>query len=158
MTGRERWSRILPHLVIWPPILVSCAYALVFSAWTIWVSFTRSTLLPDYRWSGLRNYTSMLATRNWQIASTNLLIYGTCFVVLTMVMGLLLAVLIDQCVRAENLFRAVFLYPMAVSFVVTGTVWGWLLNPSIGIQKLVQLARDMQVTIVSERVRAPAIQ
>jgi len=128
---------MLPHLVIWPPILVSCAYALVFSAWTIWVSLTRSTLLPDYRWSGLSNYTSMLATRNWQIASTNLLIYGTCFVVLTMAMGLLLAVLIDQRVRAENCFRAIFLYPMAVSFVVTGTVWGWLLNPSIGIQKLV---------------------
>jgi glucose/mannose transport system permease protein len=138
MTLRERYDRVLPHLVIWPPIVISCAYALVFSAWTIWVSFTRSTLLPDYRWSGFRNYTAMVATRNWQIASYNLVIYGTGFVVLTMVMGLLLAVLIDQRVRAENIFRALFLYPMAVSFVVTGTVWGWLLNPSIGIQKLVR--------------------
>ena len=138
MTLRERWGRLLPHLVIWPPIVVSCAYALVFSAWTIWVSFTRSTLLPDYRWSGFRNYTAMLATRNWQIAYANLFIYGTGFVLLTMAMGLLLAVLIDQRVRAENIFRAIFLYPMAVSFVVTGTVWGWLLNPSIGIQKLVR--------------------
>ena len=138
MIWRDRFGRLLPHLVIWPPIVVSCAYSLVFSAWTIWVSFTRSTLLPDYRWSGFRNYTSMLATRNWQIAYTNLFIYGTCFVLLTMAMGLLLAVLIDQRVRAENIFRAIFLYPMAVSFVVTGTVWGWLLNPSIGIQKLVQ--------------------
>ena len=138
MTLRERWGRLLPHLVIWPPIVVSCAYALVFSAWTIWVSLTRSTLLPDYRWLGFRNYTAMLATRNWHIAYANLFIYGTCFVLLTMAMGLLLAVLIDQRVRAENIFRAIFLYPMAVSFVVTGTVWGWLLNPSIGIQKLVR--------------------
>ena len=136
MTLRDRLTRILPHLVIWPPIIISCTYAIVFTAWTIWVSFTRSTLLPDYQWSGFRNYTAMLATRNWQIASTNLAIYGTCFVLLTMATGLLLAVLIDQRVRAENIFRAVFLYPMAVSFVVTGTVWGWLLNPSIGIQKL----------------------
>ena len=136
MSWRDRWGRLLPHLVIWPPILVSCAYVLLFSAWTIWVSFTRSTLMPDYSWAGWRNYSSMLATRNWHIAYTNLFIYGTCFVVFTMALGLLLAVLIDQRIRAENIYRAIFLYPLAVSFVVTGTVWGWLLNPSIGIQKL----------------------
>ena len=136
MSWRDRWGRLLPHLVIWPPILVSCAYVLMFSAWTVWVSFTRSTLMPDYRWAGWRNYSSMLATRNWHIAYTNLFIYGTCFVVFTMALGLLLAVLIDQRIRAENIYRAMFLYPLAVSFVVTGTVWGWLLNPSIGIQKL----------------------
>ena len=136
MSWRDRWGRLLPHLVIWPPILVSCAYVLMFSAWTVWVSFTRSTLMPDYRWAGWRNYSSMLATRNWHIAYTNLFIYGTCFVVFTMLLGLLLAVLIDQRIRAENIYRVMFLYPLAVSFVVTGTVWGWLLNPSIGIQKL----------------------
>src|ERR1700722_3203364 len=138
MTGRERWDRILPYLVIWPPILVSCAYVLLFSAWTVWISFTRSTLMPDYTWAGWRNYTAMLDTRNWQIAYTNLFIYGGCFVVFTMAIGLLLAVLIDQRIRGENIYRAIFLYPLAVSFVVTGTVWGWLLNPTIGIQKLMQ--------------------
>ena len=56
MSWRDRWGRLLPHLVIWPPILVSCAYVLLFSAWTIWVSFTRSTLMPDYSWAGWRNY------------------------------------------------------------------------------------------------------
>jgi glucose/mannose transport system permease protein len=136
MTGRELRDRVLPHLVIWPPILVSCTYVLLFSAWTVWVSFTRSTLMPEYSWAGWRNYSAMLATRNWQIAYTNLFIYGICFVVFTMAMGLLLAVLIDQRIRGENVYRAIFLYPLAVSFVVTGTVWGWLLNPTIGIQKL----------------------
>jgi glucose/mannose transport system permease protein len=136
MGWRARWDRILPYLVIWPPILVSCTYVLVFSAWTIWVSFTRSTLMPDYSWAGWRNYTAMLATRNWQIAYTNLFIYSGCFVVFTMAIGLLLAVLIDQRIRGENIYRAIFLYPLAVSFVVTGTVWGWLLNPTIGVQKL----------------------
>jgi glucose/mannose transport system permease protein len=137
MTGRERWDRIAPHLVIWPPILVSCAYVLLFSAWTVWISFTRSTLMPENSWAGWRNYSIMLATRNWQIAYTNLFIYGGCFVVFAMAMGLLLAVLIDQRIRGENVYRAIFLYPLAVSFVVTGTVWGWLLNPSIGLQKMV---------------------
>lgn len=136
MTWRERWDRVLPHLVIWPPILVSCTYVLLFSAWTVWVSFTRSTLMPEYSWAGWRNYSAMLASRNWQIAYTNLFIYGGCFVVFTMAMGLLLAVLIDQRIRGENIYRAIFLYPLAVSFVVTGTVWGWLLNPTIGVQKL----------------------
>jgi glucose/mannose transport system permease protein len=78
----------------------------------------------------------MLANRNWHIAYTNLFIYSGCFVVFTMVIGLLLAVLIDQRIRGENIYRTLFLYPLAVSFVVTGTVWGWLLNPSLGIQKL----------------------
>lgn len=138
MSLRERWGRVLPHLVIWPPIVLSCAYVLGFSAWTVWVSFTRSTLLPENDWAGWRNYSTMLATRNWQIAYANLFIYGVCFVVFTMAMGLLLAVLIDQRVRAENVYRAIFLYPLAVSFVVTGTVWGWLLNPTIGVQHLVR--------------------
>jgi glucose/mannose transport system permease protein len=136
MTWRERRDRVLPQLVIWPPILVSCAYVLLFSAWTVWISFTRSTLMPEYSWAGWRNYSQMLATRNWQIAYTNLFIYGGCFVVFTMAMGLLLAVLLDQRIRGENIYRALFLYPLAVSFVVTGTVWGWLLNPTIGVQKL----------------------
>jgi len=136
MSWRERWGSVLPHLVIWPPILISCGYVLVFSAWTVWLSFTRSTLMPDYSWADWHNYSAMLATRNWQIAYTNLFIYGTCFVLFTMAAGLLLAVLIDQRIRGENIYRAIFLYPLAVSFVVTGTVWGWLLNPSIGIQKL----------------------
>jgi glucose/mannose transport system permease protein len=136
MTVGQKFGRLLPHLVIWPPLLISCGYVLVFSAWTVWVSFTRSTLLPEYSWAAWRNYSAMLASRNWQIAYANLFIYGTCFVVFTIAIGLLLAVLIDQRLRAENLYRTIFLYPLAVSFVVTGTVWGWLLNPTIGVQKL----------------------
>jgi len=136
MQWRQHWDRLSPQLVIWPPLLVSCAYVVLFSAWTTWVSFTRSTLLPEYSWAGFRNYSAMLATRNWQIAYTNLFIYGICFVVLTMASGLLLAVLLDQRIRGENVFRTIYLYPIALSFVVTGTVWAWLLNPTIGLQKL----------------------
>jgi glucose/mannose transport system permease protein len=136
MSWRTRWDRILPPLIIWPPLLVSCTYVLMFSAWTVWISFTNSTLLPESSWAGWRNYTAMLATRNWRIAYTNLFIYGGCFVVFTMAIGLLLAVLIDQRIRGENIYRTLFLYPLALSFVVTGTVWGWLLNPTIGVQKL----------------------
>lgn len=139
-SGGVRWSRrfgrLAPHLVIWPPLLISCGYVIVFTFWTIGVSFTRSTLLPDYSWAGWRNYGAILASRNWQIAYGNLYIYSGCFVLMTTLVGLVLAILMDQRIRGETVFRTIFLYPIAVSFVVTGTVWGWLFNPSIGVQKL----------------------
>jgi glucose/mannose transport system permease protein len=135
---RGRLERWLPHLVLWPPLLISVLHVTTFTAYTTWISFTPSTLIPEYDWIGLQNYWSVLRSRNWKIAYSNLVIYGACFVTLTTALGLLLAILIDQRVRAENLFRTIFLYPMAVSFVVTGTVWAWLLNPGVGIQSLVR--------------------
>ncbi|MBN8902648.1 MAG: ABC transporter permease [Rhodospirillales bacterium 69-11] len=138
MPARRLLGEGLRTLVMWAPLVVSCAYVVIFSLWTTAVSLTRSTLLPDYTWAGWRNYTVVLNSRNWQVAYANLAIYGVLFVVLATAVGLLLAVLIDQRIRGENVFRTIFLYPIAVSFVVTGTVWGWLFNPSIGLQKLVQ--------------------
>jgi glucose/mannose transport system permease protein len=85
----------------------------------------------------LRNYWAVTRTANFQIAYVNLVIFGLGYVLLTMALGLLLAILLDQRVRGENVLRTIFLYPLAVSFVVTGTVWSWLLNPGLGIQKLV---------------------
>lgn len=139
---RRSWRAALApwlvHLVLWPPLLVSVVHIIGFTGYTSWISFTSSTLIPENDFVGLRNYTSVLASRNWAIATENLLIFGTGFVVLTTAIGLTLAVLLDQRIRAENVLRTIYLYPMAVSFVVTGTVWSWLLNPSIGIQKLVR--------------------
>lgn len=141
-TGRRRLAiaglRRLPEfLTIWVPLLLSAGHLIAFSLWTIWVSFTPSTLIPVSGWVGLRNYTSIMATRNWQIAFDNLLLFGSSFVLLSVLTGLVLAILLDQRIRGENVLRSIFLYPLAVSFVVTGTVWSWLLNPGIGIQKLV---------------------
>jgi glucose/mannose transport system permease protein len=79
----------------------------------------------------------MMATRNWTIAFNNLLVFGSGFVLLSLAIGLILAILLDQRIRGENALRSIFLYPMAVSFVVTGTVWSWLLNPGVGVQKFV---------------------
>jgi glucose/mannose transport system permease protein len=133
---RTRPGDILAQIAMWLPLAVSCFYVVAFSAWTIGLSLTRSSLMPDYTWAGLRNYSSILASRNWQIAYGNLYIYSIGFVGLATLTGLLLAILIDQRIRGEALFRTVFLAPIAISFVVTGTVWGWLFNPTIGLQKL----------------------
>jgi glucose/mannose transport system permease protein len=129
--------RLPEYLVIWVPLLMSAAHLISFSIWTIWISFTPSTLVPVTGWVGLRNYNSVLASRNWHVAFDNLLLFGISFVLLSLITGLLLAILLDQRIRAENVLRTIFLYPLAVSFVVTGTVWSWLLNPGIGIEKLV---------------------
>ncbi|SFO22267.1 glucose/mannose transport system permease protein [Bradyrhizobium sp. Ghvi] len=133
----EMLRRLPEFLMIWVPLLLSAAHLITFSIWTIWISFTPSTLVPVTGWVGLRNYTAVLASRNWQIAFDNLLLFGTAFVLFSLVTGLLLAILLDQRIRGENVLRTIFLYPLAVSFVVTGTVWSWLLNPGIGIEKLV---------------------
>ena len=135
---RRRLGDALTALAIWLPLLVAAGHVVVFTVWTSWVSFTPSTLLPDYSWIGLRNYWAVTRTANFQVAYLNLVIFGLGFVLLTMALGLLLAILLDQRVRGENVLRTIFLYPLAVSFVVTGTVWSWLLNPGIGIQKLVR--------------------
>lgn len=129
--------RLPEYLMIWVPLLLSAAHLVSFSLWTIWISFTPSTLVPVSGWVGLRNYTAVMATRNWKIAFDNLLLFGSSFVLLSILTGLALAILLDQRIRGENVLRSIFLYPLAVSFVVTGTVWSWLLNPGLGVQKLV---------------------
>jgi glucose/mannose transport system permease protein len=137
MALRRHLGNVLPALAIWVPLTICIAQVVGFTLYTLWISFTPSTLVPDYGWVGLRNYSAMLGTRNWKTASDNLVVYGACFMIVTTALGLLLAILIDQKLRGETVLRAIFLYPMAVSFIVTGVVWGWLLNPGLGVQKLV---------------------
>ncbi len=119
-------------------LAAAVAYVVGFTLWTAWISVTDSTLLPDYGYVGFKHYIRLLQNRVWQVAYTNLLIYSVGFIILATGLGLFLAILIDQKIRAENLLRTIYLYPMARSFVVTGTVWAWLLNPRIGIQSFVR--------------------
>jgi glucose/mannose transport system permease protein len=136
--GWRAWiAKSLPLAVIWVPLLINAAHVVGFTVWTTWLSFTTSELLPEYDWAGLRSYRAVVRTENIEIAYINLVLYGVGFVGLATLAGFVLAVLLDQRIRAENLLRTIFLYPLAVSFVVTGTVWSWLLNPGLGIQKLV---------------------
>ena len=143
--GRRAWAgwrawivKLLPLAVIWVPLLINAAHVLGFTVWTTWLSFTTSDLLPEYDWAGLRSFRAVVRTENIEIAYINLVLYGVGFVGLATLTGFVLAVLLDQRIRGENLLRTIFLYPLAVSFVVTGTVWSWLLNPGLGIQKFVR--------------------
>jgi len=95
-------------------------------------------MLPKYDWAGTIQYERLFANDRWWVAAENLAIFGGLFIIICMSLGLLLAILLDQRIRAEGAIRTVFLYPMALSFIVTGTAWKWILNPGLGLEKLVR--------------------
>ena len=116
------------------PMIVTALFVFVGgTAWTIVYSFTKSGLLPRLKWVGLQQYERLWDTKKWLVSIENLFIYGLCMLILMFVIGFILAALIDQKVRFESVFRTVILYPYALSFVVTGLIWQWILNPSFGV-------------------------
>lgn len=106
--------------------------------WTITYSFTKSGLLPKLKWVGFKQYDRLWGTKKWLVAIENLAIYGILMLLLVFIIGFVLAALIDQKVRFENTFRTIILYPYAMSFVVTGLIWQWMLNPEFGVQSIVR--------------------
>jgi len=135
---RDRAATWLPVVVLSPSLLATFIYVFVFTGWTFYISLSNSSLLPSYEFVGFEHYASLWENRRWNVAYTNLFIFSVLYVIGTMAVGLLLAILIDQRVRGESVWRTIYLYPLAVSFVVTGTVWSWLYSPTSGIEFLVR--------------------
>ena len=134
---REKLSTYLPFIILVPSLIASFIYVFVFTGWTLYISLSNSSLLPTYDYVGFEHYVSLWQNRRWNIAYTNLFVFGVLYVIGTMAIGLLLAIMIDQRVRGEAVWRTIYLYPLAVSFVLTGTVWSWLFNPTSGIEHFV---------------------
>jgi glucose/mannose transport system permease protein len=128
----------LPKIVLGPTLLCGLVFIYGFILWTGWLSFTESRLLPRYEFAGLVQYVTLFNNERWWTALTNLAIFGSLFIGVCLTLGLLLAILLDQRIRAEGFLRAVYLYPMALSFIVTGTAWKWILNPGLGLQHLMR--------------------
>ena len=121
------------------PMILTALFVFVGGTiWTITYSFTKSGLLPKLKWVGLKQYDRLWATKKWLVAIENLAIYGILMLLLVFLIGFILAALIDQKVRFENTFRTIILYPYAMSFVVTGLIWQWMLNPEFGVQSIVR--------------------
>ena len=122
-----------------PMILTALVVFVGCTTWTIYHSFTKSRLLPaPEKWVGLDNYDRLWSESRWLISIENLAIYGVCSLVLSLVIGFILAALLDRKIRFENTIRTIILYPFALSFVVTGLVWQWLWNPDLGIQNVIR--------------------
>jgi glucose/mannose transport system permease protein len=126
----------LPKLVIAPTFVVSFLFIYGLMAWNGYLSLSASRLLPNYEFVGLAQYEALFESERWWLALRNLAVFGGLFIAGGMGLGLLLAILLDQKIRGEGVLRTVYLYPMALSFIVTGTAWKWILNPGLGLEHL----------------------
>ncbi|MBT6726297.1 MAG: sugar ABC transporter permease [Deltaproteobacteria bacterium] len=142
MSGKSRPNQLFRNLnakiASIPMILTASVIFFGGTLWTIFYSFTNSKLLPRLKFVGFSQYERLWSTNRWLISIENLLIFGFLSLIFSLAIGFLLAVLMDQKIRFENTFRTIFLYPFALSFIVTGLVWQWILNPDFGIQKVVR--------------------
>ena len=124
----------LPKLLITPSALLVLVCVYGYIMFTVYLSFTASTILPTMEWAGTAAYNRLFGLENWWLSLSNLWVFASLYILIAMALGLSLAILIDQKIRAESGFRSIFLYPMALSFIVTGTAWKWLLDPGVGLE------------------------
>jgi len=132
-----RLTRLTPYTALLPMALVAALGYLGAGLWTFYISLTGSRTFPSGHFIGLAQYHRLFDNERWMLSLHNLAVYGVLFVLACLVIGFLLAVVIDQNamwkMRGEGVFRTIFLYPYAMSFVATGLVWQWLLTPGDGI-------------------------
>ena len=131
-------EHIAPFIAMTPSLVTLAVFVYGFILWTVLVSLSASRMVPDFTWVGLENYWKLWRFGPWRLAVGNFLVFSVLYVAIGLALGLLLAILIDQRIRAESLWRTVFLYPIALSFVVTGVVWRWIMNPTIGVERFVR--------------------
>jgi glucose/mannose transport system permease protein len=124
--------------VLTPTVIVMLVCFYGSTAWTVYMSFTRSAMLPNYSWAGVAQYVRLFNTPRWIVAYGNMFIFGALLIVGTLLVGTLLAILIDRRVRLEGFYRTIILYPLSMSFIVTGLAWQWVLSPTLGVQHLVR--------------------
>ncbi len=121
-----------------PMVLTALVVFLGGTLWTVVYSFTNSKLLPKANFVGFDQYERLWAASRWVVSIQNLMVFGFFSLVFTLIIGFVLAVLLDQKIRFEDTFRTILLYPFALSFIVTGLVWQWILNPEFGFQSIIR--------------------
>ncbi|PCJ04803.1 MAG: ABC transporter permease [Rhodobacteraceae bacterium] len=136
---RTKLQGWIPKLVLSPSIAMMLVFVYGFIIYTVYLSFTNSKMLPKYDLIGLDNYVRLWGLSTWWTAVTNLAIFASLYIIICTVIGLTLAILLDQKIRGEGMLRPIYLYPMALSFIVTGTAWKWFLDPGIGLENTMHL-------------------
>ena len=136
---RTRIQDWLPKIVLAPSFAVTLLFVYGFILFTVFLSFTGSKMLPNYTLVGWENYRKLWALENWHIAIVNIGIFASLYIIICTVLGLMLAIFLDQKIRGEGVLRPIYLYPMALSFIVTGTAWKWFLDPGIGLEHVMHL-------------------
>ncbi|MEN9483151.1 carbohydrate ABC transporter permease [Sphaerotilus montanus] len=122
------------------PLAITALLAYVGSViWSIRISLSSSKLFPRNDWVGLDQFQRLFETDRWIVSLQHMGVLAVVYILGVLVLGTLMAIFIDQQVRAESWFRTIFLYPYAMSFVVTGLIWQWLFNPTLGLQNAFRL-------------------
>lgn len=139
---RSRLSEAVPKLVLAPSFIATVVFVYGFICWTIYLSFTNSKAFPNATIAGTRAYQRLWTwtfqndpPSSWYTSITNMVIFGVLYIGLSLAVGLFLAILLDQKIRGEGVLRPVYLYPMALSFIVTGVAWKWFLDPGLGLEQ-----------------------
>ena len=133
-------DRVVSILLLVPAVLAIAVFVYGMIGWSAWVSVSKANDLSfDMSFNGLANYQAIFSNIRFQLDLRNTVVFTVFFVLASLVIGLFLANLIDRRIRAEALFRSLFLFPLAISFIVTGVVWKWLLTPSAGFNILLGL-------------------
>lgn len=135
---KTRLQNWIPKLVLSPSLAVILVFVYGFILFSVYLSFTDSRLLPSYGWVGLENYSKLWRLSHWETSLTNMGIFACLYITACTAIGLTLAIFLDQKIRGEGMLRPLYLYPMALSFIVTGTAWKWFLDPGIGLENVVQ--------------------
>ena len=138
MSWLQRLETQLPKIVVAPTFVCALLFIYGFILWNAYLSLTPSRMLPNYEFVGLIQYQTLFENERWWTALRNLGVFSVLFIAIALAIGLLLAILLDQKIRGEGWIRSIYLYPMALSFIVTGTAWKWILNPGLGVEKLVK--------------------
>lgn len=130
-------DRLISIALITPSVIAIAIFVYSFIARTAYISLVNwNDLAPDYTWVGLRNYTRLFATERFQIDIRNTVVFTVVFIAACLTSGLLIASLLDLRIKGEAIFRNIFMFPLAISFIVTGVAWRWLESPSSGINLL----------------------
>jgi glucose/mannose transport system permease protein len=144
---RFNWERVVSILLITPAVIAIAVFVYGFIGFTAYASLSKwDKLLPDFTLVGLSNYQKLFAHQRFQIDLGNTVVFTVLFLISCLAIGFLLALLLDQRIRGEGIFRSIYLFPMSISFIVTGVVWRWLLNPgspelgSTGVNLLFDMA------------------
>ncbi|WP_300034422.1 carbohydrate ABC transporter permease [uncultured Roseobacter sp.] len=135
---KTRLQAWLPKLVLSPSLAMVLVFVYGFILFSVYLSFTDSRLLPSFGWVGWENYSKLWRLSHWETSITNMGIFAALYIGICTVLGLGLAIFLDQKIRGEGFIRTIYLYPMALSFIVTGTAWKWFLDPGIGLENVMQ--------------------
>lgn len=141
---KTRLQNWIPKLVLSPSLVMVLVFVYGFILFTVYVSFTNSRILPfvgpdgqpTYDLIGFENYRKLFSLSHWEISLTNMAIFAGLYIMICTAIGLTLAIFLDQKIRGEGVLRPLYLYPMALSFIVTGTAWKWFLDPGIGFENI----------------------